>query len=110
MLTTARRASGNVVDYMYARAGVKFAYSVHLRDTGTVRPARRFLTLTHFATPSPSQYGFSLPAEWIRPVGEETANMVRFLAGFIAKQKGACPRPPSSPVRSLIGVLPTVKA
>ncbi|KAH9849312.1 hypothetical protein C2E23DRAFT_839677 [Lenzites betulinus] len=58
------RASGNVVDYMYARAGIKFAYSVHLRDTGT--------------------YGFSLPAEWIRPVGEETANMVRFLAGFIS--------------------------
>ncbi|KAI9063593.1 hypothetical protein FKP32DRAFT_1611733 [Trametes sanguinea] len=57
------KASGNVVDYMYAKAGIKFAYSVHLRDTGT--------------------YGFSLPAQWIRPVGEETANMIRFLAGFI---------------------------
>ncbi|KAI0826569.1 hypothetical protein BC628DRAFT_1536503 [Trametes gibbosa] len=75
------KASGNVVDYMYARAGIKFAYSVHLRDTGT--------------------YGFSLPAEWIRPVGEETANMVRFLAGFISGRgkKGASPvfEPPPSP-------------
>ncbi|KAI0635215.1 hypothetical protein C8Q77DRAFT_1053878 [Trametes polyzona] len=65
------KASGNVVDYMYAKAQIKFAYSVHLRDTGT--------------------YGFSLPAEWIRPVGEETANMIRFLAGFISgrNKKGA---------------------
>ena len=31
------RASGNVVDYMYAKAGIKYSYSVHLRDTGTVR-------------------------------------------------------------------------
>ena len=30
-------ASGNVVDYMYKKAGIKYAYSVHLRDTGTVR-------------------------------------------------------------------------
>ncbi|KAI0693939.1 hypothetical protein C8T65DRAFT_585358 [Cerioporus squamosus] len=60
------KASGNVVDYMYAKAGIKYSYSVHLRDTGT--------------------YGFSLPAEWIRPVGEETANMIRFLAGFISKK------------------------
>ncbi|KAH9896913.1 hypothetical protein C8Q73DRAFT_687752 [Cubamyces lactineus] len=58
------KASGNVVDYMYAKAGIKFSYSVHLRDTGT--------------------YGFSLPAEWIRPVGEETASMIHFLAGFIS--------------------------
>ncbi|OBZ77986.1 Carboxypeptidase A2 [Grifola frondosa] len=61
------KAPGNVVDWMYARAGVKFSYSVFLRDTGT--------------------YGFSLPAEWIRPVGEETANMIQFLAGFISSRK-----------------------
>ncbi|RDX54557.1 hypothetical protein OH76DRAFT_1373345 [Lentinus brumalis] len=60
------KASGNVVDYMYAKAGIKYSYSVHLRDTGT--------------------YGFSLPAEWIRPVGEESANMIRFLASFISKK------------------------
>ncbi|KAI0339299.1 Zn-dependent exopeptidase [Trametopsis cervina] len=57
------RAPGNIVDYMYAKAGVKFSYAVHLRDTGT--------------------YGFVLPPEWIRPVGEETANMIKSLAGFV---------------------------
>ncbi|OCH89190.1 hypothetical protein OBBRIDRAFT_794542 [Obba rivulosa] len=57
------KAGGNVIDWMYAKAGIKYAYSVHLRDTGT--------------------YGFSLPPSWIRPVGEETANMIRFIAGFI---------------------------
>ncbi|KAI0371997.1 hypothetical protein BV20DRAFT_941130 [Pilatotrama ljubarskyi] len=67
------KASGNVVDYMYAKAGIKYSYSVHLRDTGT--------------------YGFSLPAEWIRPVGEETAKMIDFLAGFISgrNKKGGLP-------------------
>ncbi|KAL6299378.1 hypothetical protein BKA93DRAFT_931543 [Sparassis latifolia] len=56
------KAPGNVVDWMYAKAGVPYSYAVHLRDTGT--------------------YGFSLPAEWIRPVGEETASMIQFLAEF----------------------------
>ncbi|KAK0199600.1 peptidase M14 [Desarmillaria ectypa] len=60
------RAPGNIVDWMYARAGIKYSYAVHLRDTGT--------------------YGFSLPPEWIRPVGEETGKMVKYLADFIAKQ------------------------
>ncbi|KAK0443363.1 peptidase M14 [Desarmillaria tabescens] len=60
------RAPGNIVDWMYARAGIKYSYAVHLRDTGT--------------------YGFSLPPEWIRPVGEETGKMVKYLAEFIAKQ------------------------
>ncbi|KAK0471136.1 peptidase M14 [Armillaria novae-zelandiae] len=59
-------APGNIVDWMYARAGIKYSYAVHLRDTGT--------------------YGFSLPPQWIRPVGEETGNMVKYLADFIAKQ------------------------
>jgi hypothetical protein len=31
-----RSAPGNVVDWMYARAGVKYSYAAHLRDTGTV--------------------------------------------------------------------------
>ncbi|KAF9811509.1 hypothetical protein IEO21_06560 [Rhodonia placenta] len=57
------KAPGNVVDWMYAKAGIKYAYAVHLRDTGT--------------------YGFSLPPEWIRPVGEESAKMIQFLAEFI---------------------------
>lgn len=53
------RASGNVVDYMYAKAGIKFSYSVHLRDTGTVRSsvslrASAKLTLSRStASPSP---------------------------------------------------------
>jgi len=33
-------APGNVVDWMYARAGIKYSYAAHLRDTGTVRPFR----------------------------------------------------------------------
>ncbi|TBU48939.1 Zn-dependent exopeptidase [Dichomitus squalens] len=65
------RASGNVVDYMYKKAGIKYAYSVHLRDTGT--------------------YGFNLPAEWIRPVGEETAAMINSIMGFITKIKRTPP-------------------
>ncbi|ESK86962.1 zinc carboxypeptidase [Moniliophthora roreri MCA 2997] len=60
------RAPGNMIDWMYKRVGIKYSYAAHLRDTGT--------------------YGFSLPAQWIRPVGEETASMVRYLAKFIAVQ------------------------
>ncbi|KAJ3518509.1 hypothetical protein NM688_g9429 [Phlebia brevispora] len=61
------KAPGNVVDYMYAKAGIKFSYAVHLRDTGT--------------------YGFLLPPEWIRPVGEETANMIKSIVTFISNGK-----------------------
>ncbi|KAJ7616054.1 peptidase M14 [Roridomyces roridus] len=61
-------APGNILDYIYGEANVKYAYSAFLRDTGT--------------------YGFSLPAEWIRPVGEETGAMVAYLARFVAKQMG----------------------
>jgi len=60
------RAPGNIVDWMYKRAGIKYSYVVHLRDTGT--------------------YGFSLPSKWIRPVGEETGEMVQYLAKFIARK------------------------
>ncbi|KAH6901555.1 preprocarboxypeptidase A2 [Coprinopsis sp. MPI-PUGE-AT-0042] len=59
-------APGNLIDWMYKRVGIKYTYSVHLRDTGT--------------------YGFSLPEKLIRPVGEETASMVRYFARFIAKK------------------------
>ncbi|KAF8994725.1 hypothetical protein BDQ17DRAFT_1081805 [Cyathus striatus] len=62
------RAPGNIVDWMYARAGIKYSYVAHLRDTGT--------------------YGFSLPEKWIRPVGEETGNMVGYITEFIAKHIG----------------------
>jgi len=33
------------------------------------------------------QYGFALPEQWIRPVGEETTKMVEYLADFIAKKE-----------------------
>jgi len=56
-------APGNAIDWMYQRRGIKYSYALHLRDTGT--------------------YGFELPPEWIRPVGEETSKMVEYLANFI---------------------------
>ncbi|KAL5505014.1 hypothetical protein ACEPAH_7677 [Sanghuangporus vaninii] len=56
-------APGNILDWMYASAGIKYSYAVHLRDTGT--------------------YGYSLPQEWIRPVGEETATFVEYIVKFI---------------------------
>ncbi|KAJ7710703.1 hypothetical protein B0H17DRAFT_1027633 [Mycena rosella] len=62
------RAPGNLLDYVYSTAGVKYAYSAFLRDTGT--------------------YGFALPPAWIRPVGEETAGVVAYLGRFVAKQRG----------------------
>ncbi|EPQ51249.1 hypothetical protein GLOTRDRAFT_108207 [Gloeophyllum trabeum ATCC 11539] len=64
---TLYRAPGNVIDWMYKKAGVKYSYAVHLRDTGT--------------------YGFSLPEEWLRPVGEETADMIEYLANFILTKR-----------------------
>ncbi|KAJ6574330.1 hypothetical protein B0H19DRAFT_1124238 [Mycena capillaripes] len=62
------RAPGNILDYVYKTASIKYTYAAFLRDTGT--------------------YGFALPPAWIRPVGEETGLMVDYLARFIAKQRG----------------------
>ncbi|KAJ6481437.1 peptidase M14 [Mycena vitilis] len=62
------RAPGNILDYIYKSASIKYTYAAFLRDTGT--------------------YGFALPAAWIRPVGEETGVMVDYLARFIARQRG----------------------
>ncbi|KAJ7930904.1 peptidase M14 [Mycena leptocephala] len=62
------RAPGNILDYIYTTAGIKYTYAAFLRDTGT--------------------YGFALPPAWIRPVGEETGVMVNYLARFIARQRG----------------------
>jgi extracellular matrix protein 14 len=56
-------AHGNIVDWMYKRAGIKYSYAAHLRDTGT--------------------YGFALPPRFIRAVGEETANMIEYISKFI---------------------------
>lgn len=34
-----------------------------------------------------TQYGFALPAHWIRPVAAETAKMVEYLANFVAEKE-----------------------
>ncbi|KAF5391134.1 hypothetical protein D9757_003025 [Collybiopsis confluens] len=62
LIGQSNRAPGNIVDWMYKKAGIKYSFAVHLRDTGT--------------------YGFSLPAQWIRPVGQETLQMVEYFAKF----------------------------
>jgi len=54
-------AAGGGDDWAYGSAGVKYSYTVELRDTGS--------------------YGFTLPASQIRPTGTETT------AGFIAFSK-----------------------
>lgn len=37
LCSTLYPAPGNILDWMYASAGVKYSYAVHLRDLGTVR-------------------------------------------------------------------------
>ncbi|KAI9465782.1 hypothetical protein BJY52DRAFT_1113377 [Lactarius psammicola] len=63
LCSTLYRAPGNIIDWVYKKMGVKYSFAAHLRDTGT--------------------YGFALPEQWIRPVGEETAKMTEYLADFI---------------------------
>ncbi|KAG8985733.1 putative metallocarboxypeptidase ecm14, partial [Tulasnella sp. 427] len=60
-------AGGNIIDWVYGEGKVSVAYSVMLRDTGT--------------------YGFLLPPSMIRPVGEETADMMAYLAKWIKTRK-----------------------
>ncbi|EIM83831.1 uncharacterized protein STEHIDRAFT_82714 [Stereum hirsutum FP-91666 SS1] len=67
LCSTLYKAPGNIVDWMYARKGVKYSYAAHLRDTGT--------------------YGFALPPNWIRPAGAETAKMLEYLAKFVATKE-----------------------
>ncbi|KAH9975486.1 hypothetical protein BGW80DRAFT_1251030 [Lactifluus volemus] len=67
LCSTLYRAPGNIVDWVYKKTGVKYSFAAHLRDTGT--------------------YGFALPEQWIRPVGEESARMVESLADFIADKE-----------------------
>jgi hypothetical protein len=76
------RAPGNIVDWVYKKTGVKYSFAAHLRDTGTVSclvcPTFRENSLMLCF-----KYGFALPEQWIRPVGEETTKMVESLASFI---------------------------
>jgi len=67
LCSTLYRAPGNIVDWVYKKMRVKYSFAAHLRDTGT--------------------YGFALPEQWIRPVGEETVRMVEYLADFIAEKE-----------------------
>ncbi|KIJ49080.1 hypothetical protein M422DRAFT_205290 [Sphaerobolus stellatus SS14] len=69
LCSTLYQAPGNILDWMYEKKGVKYSYAVHLRDTGT--------------------YGYLLPSEWIRPVGEETGRLVSYLVEFIHEKKKA---------------------
>ncbi len=83
---TSARAPGNIIDWVYKKTGVKYSFAAHLRDTGTVsfsvRPMFRENWLSFFF-PIRFKYGFALPEQWIRPVGEETAKMTEYLADFI---------------------------
>ena len=54
--------SGGSIDYAYEKLGVIYSYALELRDRG--------------------QYGFVLPANQIRPSGEETSDA--FLAAVLA--------------------------
>jgi murein tripeptide amidase MpaA len=58
-------ASGIASDYAYGACGIKYSYTVELRDTG--------------------RYGFLLPPDQIVPSGEETLAGVIALANFIAE-------------------------
>ena len=59
-------ASGIASDYAYGECGIKYSYTVELRDTG--------------------RYGFLLPPEEIIPTGEETLAGVMALAKFILQK------------------------
>jgi hypothetical protein len=67
---------------MYKKMGVKYSFAAHLRDTGTVGIDPNFLANPFSSIYS--QYGFALPEQWIRPVGEETSRMIEYLADFIS--------------------------
>ena len=80
------RAPGNIFDYVYNTPRIRYAYSPFLRDTGTVR--LRCMPLLFSTLTDSSQYGFTLPREWIRPVGRETGGILAYIAKFIATKRG----------------------
>lgn len=55
LCSTLYPAPGNILDWMYASAGVKYSYAVHLRDLGTVRlsPYRLSSPCTSFLSGPP---------------------------------------------------------
>lgn len=58
--------SGESIDWTYAERGVKYSYTIELRDTG--------------------MYGFLLPERFIRPTAEEISSAVLYIAEFIDKK------------------------
>ncbi|KAJ3380861.1 carbamoyl-phosphate synthase (glutamine-hydrolyzing) cpa2 [Lobulomyces angularis] len=64
---TIYQASGNSVDWVYARANVTYSYAIELRDTG--------------------RYGFLLPPDQIIPSGEELFSGLTGLAETVATQE-----------------------
>jgi hypothetical protein len=58
-------ASGTASDWAYEKAGIKYSYTIELRDTGT--------------------YGFLLPRNQIIPTGEETFNGLLAMIGQMEK-------------------------
>lgn len=59
---------GSSVDFAHEHARIKWSFEVELRDEGS--------------------YGFTLPPEMIRPTGEESWRMVKYLMRFVqAKEK-----------------------
>ncbi|KAG5461091.1 MAG: hypothetical protein BJ554DRAFT_6772 [Olpidium bornovanus] len=61
------KSSGLAIDWAYAVAGVKYSYSINLRDKG--------------------KYGFLLPSDQIVPSGEETYTAVLAMARFILNRE-----------------------
>ena len=82
------RAPGNIVDWVYKKMGVKYSFAAHLRDTGTVGFCFQLpISVKAWCSADLPQYGFALPEQWIRPVGEETAKMIEYLADFITDKE-----------------------
>jgi hypothetical protein len=80
-------SAGNVLDYMYETERIQYAYTVYLRDTGTVRGLHNSLSTSSIQCSCVFQHGFALPPAWIRPVGEETVVMVKYLSQFVARKR-----------------------
>jgi len=59
-------ASGSSADWGYDNGKVTYSYGIELRDTG--------------------EYGFLLPADQIRPSGEEIFNMLKYTATYFSTQ------------------------
>ncbi|KAL8695064.1 MAG: hypothetical protein Q9218_000432 [Villophora microphyllina] len=62
------KGSGSPLDYFYHELGVKYAYQIKLRDTGS--------------------YGFLLPSRDIVPTGKEAFAAMKYLGKFLMGDKG----------------------